>query len=189
MEEKINIKRELDEEYRKYYDRCVQFAKSYLCDIHEAQTVASDALLAYWDKTRNQGEEVRQPVPFLFGVVRNKSLDVIRARYAKKRQSLGVLPNELEEIKFRMESLEACDPHILYSADVQSIINDTLASLGGKTKEVFELSRYQGLSNAQISDVMGIGLKAVEYHISKSLKAFRVALKDYLPAIASLLSL
>lgn len=184
-----DLSRIMNEEYRRYYDRCVMFAKSYVYDINEAKTIASDALLDFWDKTVCKGESVDRPVPFLFCLVRNKALDSMRAKYAKKRSNVLVFPGELEDIDFRIKSLEACDPHMLYSADVQKIITDTLNSFGEKTREIFELSRYEGFSNKKIAEMMGLGVKAVEYHITLSLKAFREALKEYLPIVAVFLSL
>ena len=189
MTEKDKMRFVMDEEYRRYYNRCLLFAKSYVYDVHEAGSIASDALLELWTRTEKKGEVIGQPIPFLFCVVRNKALDLMRAKYAKKRKGLILFSDELEELELRIESLESCDPHVLYSSDVQAIINDTLSSLGTKTREIFELSRYQGLTNAQIGQAMGIGVKSVEYHISKSLKAFRKALKDYLPFMASFFSL
>jgi len=189
MELNDELSRIMNEEYRRYYERCVVFAKSYVYDSHEAQTLASDALLDFWEKTQQRGEVVEHPVPFLFCVVRNKALDWMRTKYSKKKKSLLVFPGELEEIEMRIKSLESCNPDLLYSSDVQKIIAETLDSLGDKTREIFELSRYQGFNNRQISEMMGIGEKAVEYHITLSLKAFRTALKQYLPFVAVFLFL
>ena len=46
------------------------------------------------------------------------------------------------------------------------------------------MSRFEGKTNREISEMLGITEKAVEYHMTKALKALRAALKDYLPVIA-----
>ncbi|WP_455595494.1 sigma factor-like helix-turn-helix DNA-binding protein [Cloacibacillus porcorum] len=43
------------------------------------------------------------------------------------------------------------------------------------------MSRYDQMSVKEIAESMNIGTKGVEYHITKSLKVLRHALKDYLP--------
>lgn len=42
------------------------------------------------------------------------------------------------------------------------------------------------MSNREIAETLNISVKGVEYHISKALKALRVALKDYLPLLCFL---
>lgn len=43
------------------------------------------------------------------------------------------------------------------------------------------MSQYGDKSNKEIAQELGLSTKSIEYHITKSLKALRVALKDYLP--------
>ena len=50
-----------------------------------------------------------------------------------------------------------------------------------QTREEFMMSRFQNKSNKEIAESMNISVKSVEYHITKTLKVLRVALKDYLP--------
>ncbi len=45
----------------------------------------------------------------------------------------------------------------------------------------FEMSRYECRTVKEISEELSISPKGVEYHITRSLKVLRVALKDYLP--------
>lgn len=87
------------------------------------------------------------------------------------------------EIQFRINTLEACDPHALYAEDVQTILHKSLDALGRQTRRVFMLSRFEGMSNRQIAQELGISEKSVEYHVTKALKQLRTDLKDYLPLI------
>ena len=49
-----------------------------------------------------------------------------------------------------------------------------------KTREVFMLSRYDGLKNQQIAETKNISQKTVEYHISKALQILKEELpQDY----------
>jgi RNA polymerase sigma-70 factor (ECF subfamily) len=50
-----------------------------------------------------------------------------------------------------------------------------------QTRRIFEMSRFENKTNNEIAEMLGLSSKSVEYHITKALKAMRVALKDYLP--------
>ena len=43
------------------------------------------------------------------------------------------------------------------------------------------MSRYESLSVKEIAHELSLSTKSVEYHITKSLKLLRIALKEYLP--------
>ena len=73
--------------------------------------------------------------------------------------------------------------HALYAEDVQTILHKSLDALGRQTRRVFMLSRFDGMSNRQIAQELGISEKSVEYHVTKALKQLRTDLKDYLPLI------
>ena len=60
---------------------------------------------------------------------------------------------------------------------------ETLASLPEQTRRIFIMSRYEQMSVKEIAEKQQLTPKSVEYHITKSLKVLRVALKDYLPVL------
>ena len=183
-----NDKSGFEDNYSSYFRRCVLFARSYVFDQNVAESIAAEALSLYWER-RSAGEEIQMVLPFLFSVIRNKALRHLRHESLKSKVHDDMSRDIRDELKFRIEALESCDPHTLFAGDVQKILHDTLDSLGGKTGRVFSLSRFNGMTNKEIAEKMGITEKTVEYHISKALKALRVSLKDYLPLIAVFLGL
>lgn len=177
-----------DERYDRYWWRCVLFARSYTCDQSQAEFMAAEALSIFWQR-KASGEQIDMPLPFLFSIIRNKALHFLRHESVKIRAHGEMNEDAVRELQFRIDTLEACDPHSLYASDVRKILRETLDSLGEKTDRVFAMSRFEGMSNKDISIALGITEKAVEYHITKALKALRVALKDYLPVIVLFLGL
>ena len=126
---------------------------------------------------------MEQPQIYLFAIIRNKALESLR-----NRKTALLAKNELSlaserDYNLRIKSAEACDPQILYSKEVQAIIKSGLKDLGTQTREVFILSRYEGMSNKDIAKKLGLSPKTVEYHMTKSLKYFKEKLKDYLPLL------
>lgn len=64
--------------------------------------------------------------------------------------------------------------------DLTMAIEKGIALLPEKTQQVFKLSRFENCTNKEISNALNISEKAVEYHITQSLKQMRFYLKDYL---------
>jgi RNA polymerase sigma-70 factor (ECF subfamily) len=177
-----------ENDFRRYYGRCVAFAQSYIHDSLEAESIAADALSIYAQKC-SEGEVIEHILPFLFSVVRNKALHYLRHKSIEYQVHGHIREALRSELELRINALESCDPHTLYKADVQLIIKSSLESMSEQTSSIFKLSRFEGKSNAQIAALLGVTEKTVEYHITKALKLLRTNLKDYLPLISILLGL
>ena len=168
--------------FKNLHERGLAFARAFVFDVDLAEDITSEAMIVLWNKLRG-GQNIEQPQIYLFAIIRNKALESLR-----NSKTALLAKNELSsaserDYNLRIKSAEACDPHILYSKDVQAIIKDGLKNLGTQTREVFVLSRYEGMSNKDIAKKLGLSPKTVEYHITKSLKYFKEKLKDYLPIL------
>lgn len=164
--------------FRLYYARCVAFARSYVQDNGTAESIASDSLLVYWQKT-GEGVDIPEPLPFLIGVVRNKALNFLRSQLRSKEAMVDLHDINSRELAFRISSLESCDPHKIYESEIRGIIERTLVEMDGRQATVFRLSRYEGLSYGEIADKMGISEKSVEYNLRKALALLRERLKNF----------
>jgi len=156
---------------------------SYTYDSMVAEDIATDALVALWSKL-SKGENIENHLPFLFGVVKNKLLHYYRHKKVEQVHQDETKKNALSDIQLRIDSLNACDPNVLFSKEVTTILNDGLTQMGEGARQVFCLSRYKGLTNKEISQAMGISEKTVEFHMTKALKILKGLLKDYLPIIS-----
>ncbi|PSR53187.1 hypothetical protein AHMF7605_06415 [Adhaeribacter arboris] len=63
--------------------------------------------------------------------------------------------------------------------ELNSTFKQALEALSNKTRQIFEKSRFQNLSNKEIAYELQLTDKAVEFHITKSLKHLKVFLKDF----------
>ena len=75
-------------------------------------------------------------------------------------------------------------PHILIADDhplVLGALRQAVSELPERCREVFELSRVQGLKYAEIALVLDISIKSVETHIGRALRALRKRLAKWLP--------
>ncbi|MCL7987870.1 sigma-70 family RNA polymerase sigma factor [Sphingobacterium sp. lm-10] len=68
----------------------------------------------------------------------------------------------------------------LSAKELMGQLYDGLKQLPPKTRQIFVMSRIEYQSVKKIAHALQLSEKAVEYHITKSLKALRIVLRDYL---------
>jgi RNA polymerase sigma-70 factor (ECF subfamily) len=64
--------------------------------------------------------------------------------------------------------------------ELMSTFENGITKLPEKTEQIFILNRLQGKSVTEIARMLNISEKAIEYHITSSLKQLRFHLKDYI---------
>ena len=165
--------------YTSYYKKSFFFAKSYVHDDLAAEEIASESLIKLWERMKS--EKIDYTIPLLLAIIKNKALDYLKHEEVKRSAFENIADWQSQDLHLRISSLEACNPEEIFSSEVEEIIQDTLQKLPAKTTEIFVLSRYDSKSNKEIAQEVNLSEKSVEYHISKALKALRIALTDYLP--------
>ena len=167
--------------YDSYFNKCYLFTKSYVHDKHVAEDITSESLIKLYEIL--QREEIKNISAYLMTLLRNKSLDHLRHLAAREKAYSNLSTIDSQELAFRISTLEECDPDIIFSKEIQSIINKTLSDLSSQTRKIYLLSRNENYTNKEIASEMDLSVKSVEYHMTKALSALRVNLKDYLPSV------
>ncbi len=173
-----------NEIYSTYYRKSFLFVKSYVHDDMVVEDIVAESLIKLWERMRE--EPVEAIPPFLFAILKNRSLDYLKHIAARKVAIDKISQTLSRELKIRTNSLEATDPDEIFSAEVQQIMQTTLDSLSAKTREIFTMSRFGDKSHKEIAELFGVSVKGVDYHIARAVKDLRLALKDYLPLLGVL---
>lgn len=173
--------------YSSFYKRAFLFTKSYVYNDMVAEDIVSESLIKLWEQIRKVN--VENPNSLLLTILKNRALDYLKHEQIKEEAFKEIKRNTYQELGMRISMLESCDPKEVYSEEVQRILHDTLSNLSKEARQVFEMSRFDGKSNKEIAEELGVSIKNVEYHITKALKALRISLKDYLPHLFFLLSI
>lgn len=172
--------------YNDYFSKLFFFTFDFIPEKETAENIVQDTFLALW-KNRKVLKDDTNLTAYLFSVARNNCLYRLRdARYQKKLINNSF---DINEIELNILSLKSFDTSDLAFNEIQAIIISTLEELPAQCRKVFELSRFHDKKNREISEELNISIKTVEGHISKSLKIFRNALKEYLPIASCLLTL
>ena len=61
--------------------------------------------------------------------------------------------------------------------DISIVVWEAMATLSPKCRQIFEMSRNDGLKNSEIARIMGLSEKSVEAYITRSLKQIRIFAK------------
>lgn len=172
--------------YERNYRRSFLFAKSFVHDDLVAEDIVAESLFKFWQYIRKSEKEVSDAI--LLTILKNASIDYLRHEKTKQSVLENMTEVAMRNLDIQISSLEACDPNEIFSAEIQQIVQDTLKTMSEQTRRIFIMSRYENKSVKEIAEQQQITPKAVEYHITKSLKMLRVALKDYFPLFLFLIS-
>lgn len=170
--------------YKEYYRRSFLFAKSFVHVDEVSEEIASDALISLWEKMKQ--EDIYSPKDFLFRVIKCKSLDYLKHQALHLKLFESIDDWEYQDLSIRMSSLEEINSEDILSSELTRLIKEAINKLPEKTKKVFIMSRFDGLSGKEIAIKTGISAKGVEYHITKALRILSDELKDYLVLLISL---
>lgn len=160
--------------YKRYWKVCFLqlFRKSNSKEL--AEELTQNVFISLWE--RRHIHEISHLSSYLTSAVRYSFINYLKNavqfdRYADYKKGQGEIgANSLEEQ--------------LSVRELAISIEKGINLLPRKTREVFVLSRLEYNSVKEIAQKLKISEKAVEYHITQSLKAMRLALKDYMIIIA-----
>jgi RNA polymerase sigma-70 factor (ECF subfamily) len=165
--------------FRTYYQSLCNYAYSFLRDKEEAEEVVQSTFLLVWEKRGSLAihTSVR---PYLYAMVRNACLNVIKHDKIKQRHA-G------EELALAERSHDSV-AHAVASNELENRIRLAIEDLPEQCRMVFKLSRFEELKYAEIANQLNISVKTVENHMGKALKIMREKLRDYLPLVIVLLN-
>lgn len=161
-----------------YFPRLNDFACKVVRDDVISQDIVQEVFVKIWEK-RAEIEPINLEA-FLFRLVRNRCIDYIK--------HLKVINNRMQEIQIssKYEELYRIDfvgdePYVLIEQELKLKIEKTIESLPERCREVFILSRMNGLKNKEIAEKLDINIKNVERHLSRAMQAFRENFSEELP--------
>ncbi|MDR1813471.1 MAG: RNA polymerase sigma-70 factor [Tannerella sp.] len=173
-----------EEMYVKYFPKMVRFATEYLMSKHDAENVVQDLFVDLWVRHRETLVQVNKPASFLFKSLKNRSIDCHRNNVRARERHFTVSNAELE---LKMEALQAFDTNLFDELDVEEALEQAIARLPERCREVYIMSRSEGMKNEEIAEKLGISVNTVKNHLSAATTRLKADLKDYLTMILFIL--
>ncbi len=156
--------------FRKYWQELYAIAKNKLYSHDDAEEVIQSIFSNLWEKRATL--LIRDLSHYLHAAVKNRILNHIRDNITKETYwaRYAVFLPEHGESATQGVDLD----------ELEHALRDAIESLPEKSREVFHLSRIEGKSTAEIANHLSLSQKAIEYHLTKSLKNLKVLLRDYI---------
>lgn len=154
-----------------YWVRLYKFSLIYIREREVAKEIVQDTFIALWDGRADLHDDTCL-ITYLMIINRNKCLNYLKSL---KLQTVDI--NVLDESSIYRRSniniLEDESLEILIMKELHLALEASINRLPVKTREIFLMSRYEGLKNREIAIRQNLSVKTVEFHINKALKQLR----------------
>ena len=149
--------------FRGFYADILHYLRKRTDNASDAADMTQDVFTQWLDY--NDRTKVEQPRAFLFQMARN----LLRDHWRKQKVRHGV-HHEQAERDAEPVSDEQNDP-LAAAQRLQRLeqLKEVLAELSPRRREALMLHRFEGLSQAQIAERMGVSVSMVEKHIAFAL--------------------
>ena len=158
----------LEELFHEQYAALCRFANRYLHDRAAAEDLVQDVFASIW--AGRMRFEVRGSLrSYLFAAVRNRALNLRKHQQVERDW-------ELDEALPDVRALHRAPPRpddLLDDAERRRRLRDALEALPERCRLVMQLRWEEQLTHAEIAEVMGISVKAVERQLARGLRALR----------------
>ena len=159
-----------DELYRKYSRRLHKFSYSMLKSTEDAENIIQDVFLNLW-LNRDKVDKSSSVRYYIFTIAYNSAISVIRKRIKDS--------NYIDYVKTLKDMVqESVDLQVEYR-ELDEKLNKIIETLPARQKEVYLLSRVEGLKYSEIAERLDISLNTVENHLSRALNHIRRRLGNY----------
>jgi RNA polymerase sigma-70 factor (ECF subfamily) len=159
---------DLEALYDAYHRQAIGLAYRLLGDLGDAEEVVQEVFLAAWRSGHTYDPARGSLHTWILSMVRNRSIDVLRARQRRPVQPLaeGVDPPDL---------LSDVPTEAVANVDAETA-RQALDRLPPEQKQVIELAYFGGLSHSEIAAQLAAPIGTVKGRIRLGLDRLRVAL-------------
>jgi RNA polymerase sigma-70 factor (ECF subfamily) len=153
-----------DQLFERYSQSLYRFARSLLKTHEDAEEVVQEVFYKVWN-ARKEISLRKSFRSFLFTIAYNVIIDQLRKR-VKDQKYEQFLIYQAQRNFLRIEA-------DLEYEDLKKQVEKAIHELPEKRKQIFQMSREEGLSHKEIADRNHIKIKTVENHINLALRHIR----------------
>jgi len=161
-----------------YYSKIVGFCIQYVGDQDTSNSIAQEAFIKLW-VNRKKINKINGIKSFLYTAAKSECLNLLRHHKIVKKYKNQVL--EEKENQLNLEILNSFECDCMSLIELEEKIEKSIEELPEKCKLVFNKSRKENKKNREISEELGISVKAVEADITRALKYLKIKLSHHYP--------
>ena len=154
-----------------YYPKVKKYINGFIHDEVEAENISQDIFMRLWDN-RSNAKNIMNLNSYLYMISRNESLKVIAKSIKYK---------DISEVA-NIYNPESTDNDTFYN-ELLDVIQHEIDKMPERQKQVFEMSRRDGMSNDEIAKTLNISKRTVEKHICNALTDLKKVLLIYIATL------
>ncbi|WP_163398308.1 RNA polymerase sigma factor [Flavobacterium fluviatile] len=156
-----------------YHHKLCVYANSLAKNIYSAEDIVQNVFIKIWEQ-RTRLKSDHSIKSFLYKSVYNEFIDLYR-----KNQSLFSLEKTYHDA---LNSVVLEDDSESFQR-ILKVVNKEIESLPPKCREVFILSKKEGLTNIEIAEHLDVSIKTVEAQITKAFSILRSSLEEKVKSV------
>lgn len=156
--------------FKRYGKQVYKMAYSRVRSREAAEEIVQNLFIAFWDKRTTQS--IDNISSYFYTAVKHKVLNVIESQIVQKKY--------WDYYKNFIPRQENLTEQTVEFNELLAAIEKRMEYLPEKSKKVFRLNRLEGHSITEIANALNLSEKAIEYHLTRSLKELRLHLKDFI---------
>lgn len=151
-----------------HHSRMVLYAEKFTEDTETARDIVQEVFLKTWEN-RDKISINSSLLSYLYVAIRNRCASFIRQK-ALSEKFTSQVESEMNQLEIDFYSSEEEQHLLIYEKETGETIRKTISELPEKCREIFELSRYQGMKSSEIAQKLNISVRTVETQIYRALK-------------------
>lgn len=150
-----------------YFPRVRFFIWGLVKDDGTAEDLSQDIFAKLW-MCREQLPEIKSLNGYIYRMARNAALNHLRRAVCKT----GISGMDISD----SDTSETLSEQEYYMHEKELLIRLTVEGMPAQRRRIFEMSRYEGMSNSQIADRLNLKEKTVKNHLNLALRQLRHAI-------------
>ena len=150
--------------FQQYYARFYNFVHNLIKDSHNAEDIVQNVFMKVWINRKNLHPD-QSIHNYIYVLTKHEVLNHIRDRKAYTQIERLVMSDQPSSLAVNDETFQI--------RDLDSRIRTFIASMPEQRRKVFMLSRYKGMGNKAIADMLGLSVRTVDRHINMVLTSLK----------------
>ena len=164
---KLDDKISFEQIYRQFWSKLYIYAFNVLRERELCEDIVQEVFIDLWTK-RNK-VQISDLHSYLFQSVKFQIFNHFRKSKYKKQLLM----------KFDLINTQYNIDELYEKEELKAQIKEEISKLPEQRRIIFEMSRYEGLTNKEISEKLNISVQTVKNQISQSLKFIRISLNSF----------
>jgi RNA polymerase sigma-70 factor (ECF subfamily) len=156
--------------FRRHWSRVHAMTYTRVRSVEVTKEIVQDLFMSLWEK---RATLVIDNLPaYLYTAIKNRVVNYVESQIIRKKHwdyYKRMIPEH-----YRVAQNDAGVNELMEA------IQTGMDYLPEKSKKVFVLNRMEGRSIAEIAHILNLSEKAIQYHLTQSIKKLRLHLKDYI---------